>query len=307
VFALVQTGDVLVSTVGPFGRWGEPAVRAAIAAKAVYLDSAGEPAFIRRVFEDFGPLAERDGATLLPAMGFDFVPGALAGGLALREAGEDAVRVDVGYWSFGMGAGSLSAGTKRSLAGAMLEAGFAFRAGGLRTALAAERVRSFPVKGRKRGAISVGGAEHFTLPAAYPRLREVNVYFGAPGPLARPAQAATLAGSFALRIPGMRPAVQFAGDRLAGLLRAPEPGTTPDGLTWVVAEVYDDAGERLAAVHLSGAEPYTFTSRFLAWAARRAAAEATRPGAGALGPIEAFGLDVVQEGCAEAGIARTSE
>src|SRR5918999_133499 len=67
VFALVRTGDVLVSTVGPFGRWGEPAVRAAIAAKAVYLDSTGEPAFIRRVFEDFGPLAERDGATLLPA------------------------------------------------------------------------------------------------------------------------------------------------------------------------------------------------------------------------------------------------
>ena len=26
--------------------------------------------------------------------------------------------------------------------------------------------------------MSVGGAEHFTLPAAYPRLREVNVYLG---------------------------------------------------------------------------------------------------------------------------------
>ena len=27
VFALLETGDVLVSTVGPFVKWGEPAVR----------------------------------------------------------------------------------------------------------------------------------------------------------------------------------------------------------------------------------------------------------------------------------------
>ncbi len=43
------------------------------------------------------------GATLLTAMGYDFVPGALAGALALREAGEGAVRVDVGYYALGGG------------------------------------------------------------------------------------------------------------------------------------------------------------------------------------------------------------
>src|SRR5207247_8262039 len=36
VRALVERGDVLVSTVGPFRRYGEPAVRAAIAAGAHY-------------------------------------------------------------------------------------------------------------------------------------------------------------------------------------------------------------------------------------------------------------------------------
>src|SRR2546423_13985988 len=41
VRALVQSGDVLVSTVGPFVKWGEPAVRAAISAGAQYLDSTG--------------------------------------------------------------------------------------------------------------------------------------------------------------------------------------------------------------------------------------------------------------------------
>ena len=54
MFDLVHRDDVLVSTVGPFARWGEPAVRAAVAVGARYLDSTGEPPFIRRVFTEFG-------------------------------------------------------------------------------------------------------------------------------------------------------------------------------------------------------------------------------------------------------------
>src|SRR5919199_514583 len=50
VAALVEKGDVLVSTVGPFVRLGEPAVSAAVRAGAHYLDSTGEGAFIRAVF-----------------------------------------------------------------------------------------------------------------------------------------------------------------------------------------------------------------------------------------------------------------
>src|SRR5215213_5742124 len=104
VFELVEEGDVLVSTVGPFAKWGEPAVRSAITGgAAAYIDSTGEPAFIRRVFQNHGPVAKSAGVPLLTAMGYDFVPGALAGALALEEAGEeDAVRVDVGYYALGM-------------------------------------------------------------------------------------------------------------------------------------------------------------------------------------------------------------
>src|SRR3954447_10341556 len=103
VFELVGADDVLVSTVGPFTKWGLPAVRAAVAAGCTYLDTTGEPEFIRRVFEEFDGPATRSGARLLPAMGYDYVPGALAGGLALGEAGEDAVRVDIGYYALGEG------------------------------------------------------------------------------------------------------------------------------------------------------------------------------------------------------------
>jgi short subunit dehydrogenase-like uncharacterized protein len=301
VFALLEPGDVLVSTVGPFAKWGQPAVRAAIAAKGVYIDSTGEPTFIRRVFEEFGPPAERAGATLLTAMGYDFVPGALAGALALEQAGEVATRVDVGYYAFGAG---ISTGTRRSAVGVMLEDGVAFRHGALRTARIAERVRSFHVKGKDRDAISIGAAEHFTLPPVHPGLTEVNAYLGWFPALSRPLQAGSLAGSVAMRLPGVRGALKFAGDRLVGIGSGPdEPGS---GISWIVAEAYDGAGNRLAEVHLSGGEPYALTAGILAWAARRAAAHGT-DGVGALGPVQAFGLRALEEGCRKAGLDRVSD
>ena len=84
VRALVERGDVLVTTVGPFARWGAPAAAAASTAGAHYLDSTGEPAFIREVFERYGPAAERSGSAMLTAFGYDWVPGNLAGAIALR-------------------------------------------------------------------------------------------------------------------------------------------------------------------------------------------------------------------------------
>ena len=87
---LIGAGDVLVSTAGPFMKVGRPVVAAAVDAGAVYLDSSGEPPFIREVFEEFGPRAERTGAVLLTAFGYDYVPGNLAGALAMQAAGRGA-------------------------------------------------------------------------------------------------------------------------------------------------------------------------------------------------------------------------
>jgi short subunit dehydrogenase-like uncharacterized protein len=300
VYALLEPGDVLLSTVGPFGRLGEPVVRAATGAKAIYLDSTGEPSFIRRVFEELGPPAQRAGAALLPAMGYDFVPGTLAGALALEDAGADAVRVDVGYYAFGAG---ISAGTRRSAASVMLDEGYQFRDGALRRARMAERVRSFSVRGKDRPAVSLGGSEHFGLPAAYPQLREVNTYLGWFGRLARPMQAATLAGSGLMRVPGARATIHAIAGRIVELGRMPEPSS---GASWFVGEAFDAGGNRLATVHLSGTEPYALTAGLLAWAARRAADSGVE-GTGALGPLQAFGLGATEEGCREAGLERVRD
>jgi short subunit dehydrogenase-like uncharacterized protein len=303
VSALVGAGDVLLSTVGPFVKWGESAVRAAIAAGAVYIDSTGEPPFIRRVFAEHGAAARTAGATLMTAMGYDFVPGALAGALALEQAGDAGVRVDVGYYALGAGPNALSRGTRASLAGVTFEQGFAFRGGRIQPVRSAERVRDFTVRGKSRPGISVGGAEHFSLPAAYPRLQEVNVYLGWFAGLTRAVQVSSRVGALVTRVPGVRRALLIGGEQLAGLGAGPAPGTTPGGLSWIAAAAYGAGGEQLAEVHLSGADGYAFTAGFLAWAARRAAHEGVRA-QGAIGPLEAFGLEAVQRGCEEAGLER---
>jgi short subunit dehydrogenase-like uncharacterized protein len=298
VFDLVGADDVLVSTVGPFVKWGDNAVRAAVAAGCTYLDSTGEPPFIRRVFEELGPPAAKSGARLLTAMGYDFAPGALAGALALQDA-PDAVRVDVGYYALGNGPTSLSAGTRASLVGVTLDDGHAYRDGRIRTVRPAERVRSFRVAGKPREAISVGGAEHFGLPAAYPRLREVNVYLGWFGPLARPLQAGSFAGQFVRKLPLTTTTMKFWGERALGLLSGPEAGTTPGGRSWIAAEAYDARGHQVSEVHLAGVDGYAFTAGFLAWAAQQHV-----DGAGALGPVEAYGLERLTAGMSAAGLDR---
>ena len=182
--ALVERGDVLLSTVGPFIRWGDEAAEAAIDAGAHYVDSTGEPTFIRKVFEEYGPRAAGAGIGMLTAFGYDYVPGNLAGALALRQAGDRAVRVDVGYYNTGRA--EASGGTQASLVGVILKPAFAWRDGRIQTERSARRYRTFEVNGRERPAVSVGASEHFGLPRVAPQLREVNAYLGWFGPGSRP-------------------------------------------------------------------------------------------------------------------------
>src|SRR6185295_16270867 len=143
VRALVQRGDVLVTTVGPFAQLGEPAVHAAVTAGVDYLDAAGEPKFIRDVFERHGPQAEAAGCALVPAFGYDWVPGNLAAALALGEADEAAASVEIGYFAPGRGMTALSPGTRATLVSIAVEPAFAWRAGRLATVPSSSRWRTF--------------------------------------------------------------------------------------------------------------------------------------------------------------------
>jgi short subunit dehydrogenase-like uncharacterized protein len=301
VAALVGHGDVLVSTVGPFVRLGEPALRAAIGAGAHYIDSTGESSFIRTVFERYGADAQRAGSGLLTAFGYDYVPGNLAGALALRAAGEQAVSIDVGYFVSGRGSVQASGGTRASAAGMIVESSHGFRDGRLVGERAARSVRQ--IDGRP--TISIGTSEHLALPRVQPGLRDVRVWAGWFGPASRPVQAFAAATALTTRLPGVRAAIGATVGRLVkGSTGGPAPAAREGTRSQITAIASDAAGTPLATVRLQGINPYDFTAGMLAWGAIRAAAGGLL-GSGALGPVDGFGLDELERAAADAGMVRT--
>jgi short subunit dehydrogenase-like uncharacterized protein len=305
--ALLEHGDVLVSTVGPFNRWGHAAVTAAIDAGAHYLDSTGEGRFIREVFDLYGPRAQAAGCGLVTAFGYDWVPGNLAGGLALAQAGEAARRVRIGYFVTGgpMGPSALSGGTRASAAGVLLDRGFAFRAGRLTDERTGKRLHRFELSpGKRASALSVGSSEHLALPRLQPSLREVDVYLGWFGPATRAFQALSAGLAGVTRSESAKRRLEMFVARVEkGSSGGPDAATRARGGSLVLAEALDSNGARLASVRLKGANGYDFTARILAWGARTAANGGVH-GTGALGPADAFGLAALESGCAEAGIER---
>ncbi|HEV8164531.1 MAG TPA: saccharopine dehydrogenase NADP-binding domain-containing protein [Actinomycetota bacterium] len=71
---LAEASRVVVTTVGPYLRYGEPVVAACAAAGTDYLDLTGEPEFVDRMYLRHHATAERTGARLVHACGFDSVP-----------------------------------------------------------------------------------------------------------------------------------------------------------------------------------------------------------------------------------------
>ncbi|MCG5433603.1 saccharopine dehydrogenase NADP-binding domain-containing protein [Mycobacterium sp. MYCO198283] len=301
VAALVERGDVLLTTVGPFSRFGRPAAQAAVDAGAHYLDSTGEPVFIRTVFEDFDGPARAAQITMLTAFGYDYVPGNLAAGLALAEAGDRATAVDVGY--FIVGPTKASKGTITSAAQALLDPGFGYRDGRLTTEPMGRDLLKFTAGGKTQFATSLAASEQFSLPRVYPSLRDVRVGIGM-GPATPAVWAASRAAQLGLTIPGARDAV-----RRTVIAKLPGSGGGPDdeynarSSCRVIAVARSAGGDELATVTLRGPAVYPLTAELLAWGADQLAAGAARS-PGALGPVEAFGLDELERGCASLGLRR---
>ena len=297
---LVRSGEVLVSTVGPFARHGQPALEAALAAGAHYLDSTGEPAFIRRVFEQCHDRATAAGCALVPAFGYDYVPGNAAGAAALERAGPASVRLDIGYFATG-GRFAMSQGTAASLAGALLEPGLLFNDGRLQAGYAGLRTRRFDVDGSSRAALTVPGSECIALPANYPRLRDVNVYLGWFGALSPALSLGSRAQVALFRLPGYRRLLASLAGRLQSSGRGPDAARRASSGSWIVAVASDAQGRPLATATLRGVDGYTYTARMLAWGAEQALCGGLR-GVGTLGPVAAFGLPRLLEGNRDAGL-----
>ncbi len=86
--ALLSDCAVVIDCAGPFIRFGEPVLAAAVATGTHYLDTTGEQPYMRMAFERYGPAAARAGVAVIPAMGFDYVPGDMLASLTAEGMGE---------------------------------------------------------------------------------------------------------------------------------------------------------------------------------------------------------------------------
>ena len=72
----------VINCAGPFTRLGEPVVRAAVETGTHYVDTTGEQRFMRLVFERYDDAARAAEVAVVPAVGFDYLPGDLISRLA---------------------------------------------------------------------------------------------------------------------------------------------------------------------------------------------------------------------------------
>ena len=88
--ALAGAARVVVTTVGPYAKYGLPLVEACARAGTHYADLTGEVLFVREAIDRYDALARGSGARIVHACGFDSIPSDLAVVLLHERAAADA-------------------------------------------------------------------------------------------------------------------------------------------------------------------------------------------------------------------------
>lgn len=294
---LMHRGDVVISTVGPFERYGYPVAEAG----AHYIDSTGEVGFVLNLRRQLDDRARDTGSIMLPAFGYDYVPGVLAGALAAKQAGDELRHLDIGYFATGPLWRGLSQGTRTTMREGLTLPSARWRNEQLVDERTASRFRSFTVAGRRKNAFLVSGTEVLYLPTAFPSLNTVTVYNGWFPAMSRAATALSALTAAAAKIPGRDKLIDLLTRPVIGPAGGPDNEERARTRTHVVALASSDTAA-LAEVHLEGPSIYDLTAELIAWAAQQLA---TRPlgVAGVLGPVDVLGLDALSLGCSEVGLA----
>jgi short subunit dehydrogenase-like uncharacterized protein len=110
--AMAKQTQVVVTTVGPYSRYGLPLVAACAAAGTDYADLTGEPPCMRESIDLYHKQAQDTGARIVHACGFDSIPSDLTVYALYRRAREDGSGelVDTNFVVRSM-SGGLSGGT----------------------------------------------------------------------------------------------------------------------------------------------------------------------------------------------------
>jgi short subunit dehydrogenase-like uncharacterized protein len=252
--------DAVVNCAGPFTRWGEPVVRAAIAAGRHYVDTTGEQRYIQRTREVFGNDAERAGVSIVPAMADDGGPGDFIAHLTAAGIGdvEEMLIADLRL------PGSASRGTARSMASVFAHGPLEYVDGTWRSATGPGLEPIIPP-----GESQAVPVTAFALPGVVTIPRHVRTK------RVRSAIRSEVAARFSALTPDIVETISDTIDadtRRAGRWLMMAEATGPDGTT--------------ARGYVTGSDGYRLTAVIAVEAARRLATDGAR--AGALAPAEAF-------------------
>jgi short subunit dehydrogenase-like uncharacterized protein len=83
---LVSQSKVVISTVGPYARYGSTLVEACVRQGTHYCDLAGEVQWMRKMIDRFQADAEKSGARIVHSCGFDSIPSDIGAWFLQREA-----------------------------------------------------------------------------------------------------------------------------------------------------------------------------------------------------------------------------
>jgi short subunit dehydrogenase-like uncharacterized protein len=255
---------VVASCAGPFLALGPAPVAAAVRARAHYLDTSGEQAWVRRIHEGFGSSE----TAVLPAFGFDYVPGDLAARLAAEQVEGPLDEVVVAYSVKGVGT---SRGTRRTIGAVMTQEQVAWEDGRLVPSRFGATTRKVRFPFGERTVVEWSGTEPLTVPR-HSDVRNVRSYIRAPAVAAKAGGLGRLAAPF-IRL----------GSRLGPA--GPSEASRNKSRFTVVAEARGPGGEGRAV--LTGSDVYGLTALLIVRGAQALLAGDAR-GTGVLAPAEAF-------------------
>jgi short subunit dehydrogenase-like uncharacterized protein len=109
--AMARDASVVLNTVGPFARFGEPVVAACVESATDYADITGEPSFVARMIERYDAPARERGARIVHCCGFDSIPHDLGTLFTVNQLPEGEPLTVEGFVS---ASGTFSGGTWRS-------------------------------------------------------------------------------------------------------------------------------------------------------------------------------------------------
>lgn len=307
---VARRARVVVTTVGPYLQHGAPLVAACAETGTDYLDLTGEPEFVDRMYLEHHRTAERTGARLVHACGFDSVPHDLGAYFTVRQLPSDQ---PITLRGVVRSAGTFSGGTFHSALDQ-----FARARDMKRTYAARRRAEGRPDDGRS--SRSVGGRPHrdpvlgywlLPLPTIDPIVvARSGAALEAYGPRFRYSHwagtktlryaAGGVVGVGALSLAAQ---VRPVRDFLKG--KVPQ-GSGPDASrrdkSWFTVDFVGEAGGRTVRTRVAGGDPgYTETAKMLAEAALCLALDDNPETSGQVTPAVAMG-DALLDRLQAAGI-----